>query len=352
MRRRRGDQHRVMRWLWTSRRFDARLARLALLPAAGLFRASMAARTLVYRRGWLPVRALPLPSVAVGNLTAGGSGKASISAWVARHYVARGVVPGVVVPALDGRAGVRAHAVPGAVVVADDDAARGAERVRAAGARVVVLEDAFQRLEVRRDYNVAVVSAETLHAVQWPLPAGPWREGWEALRRADALVITRKRAGAAAAHELAERLRPLVQGPVAVVSLGLREVEGLVSGRRLPAEVLRGKRVVAASSLADPDAFVAHVKSTGAAVQVAAAWKNPREFAPEDVAWLARATRKSDHVVVTEQDAVKLRDRWPNNTPEPFVAVLDLVWEAGGEAIVAGLDAVAGAAPQSPAQRF
>ena len=27
---RRGDTHRVMRWLWTSRRPDARLARLAL----------------------------------------------------------------------------------------------------------------------------------------------------------------------------------------------------------------------------------------------------------------------------------------------------------------------------------
>jgi tetraacyldisaccharide 4'-kinase len=234
------------------------------------------------------------------------------------------------------------------VVVADDDAARGAERARTAGARVVVLDDAFQRLDVRRDYNVAVVSAETLRAVQWPLPAGPWREGWEALRRADALVITRKRASEDAAHELAERLRPLVQGPVAVASLGLREVEGLVSGRRQPADVLRGKRVVAASSLADPDAFASHVKSTGAAVQVAAAWKNPREFAPEDVAWLARATRKSDHVVVAEQDAVKLRDRWPNNTPEPLVAVLDLEWEAGGEAILAGLDAVAGAAQRSP----
>ena len=33
--RRRGDTHRVMRWLWTSRRPDARLARLALLPVVG-----------------------------------------------------------------------------------------------------------------------------------------------------------------------------------------------------------------------------------------------------------------------------------------------------------------------------
>nr|MBA3260247.1 tetraacyldisaccharide 4'-kinase [Gemmatimonadales bacterium] len=57
---RRGDGHRVMRWLWTSRRPDARLARLALLPASGLWRGAMAVRGLAYRRGWLAVRDLPL----------------------------------------------------------------------------------------------------------------------------------------------------------------------------------------------------------------------------------------------------------------------------------------------------
>ncbi len=95
---RRGDSHRVMRWLWTSGRPDARLARLALLPASGLWRGAMAVRGLAYRRGWLPVHDLPLPSVAVGNLTVGGSGKTPIAIWIARHYVdgrpgSRGAAP-------------------------------------------------------------------------------------------------------------------------------------------------------------------------------------------------------------------------------------------------------------------
>ncbi|HMH55305.1 MAG TPA: tetraacyldisaccharide 4'-kinase, partial [Gemmatimonadales bacterium] len=71
---RRGDSHRVVRWLWTSRRPDARLARLALLPASGLWRGAMAFREAAYRHGWIGVTDLPLPSVAVGNLTVGGSG--------------------------------------------------------------------------------------------------------------------------------------------------------------------------------------------------------------------------------------------------------------------------------------
>jgi tetraacyldisaccharide-1-P 4'-kinase len=64
----------MVRWLWTSRRLEARLARGVLVPASALWRGAMAARAAAYRRGWLAVRDLPLPSVSVGNLTLGGSG--------------------------------------------------------------------------------------------------------------------------------------------------------------------------------------------------------------------------------------------------------------------------------------
>jgi tetraacyldisaccharide-1-P 4'-kinase len=124
-----------------------------------------------------------------------------------------------------------------------------------------------------------------------------------------------------------------------VAHLGLRYLEGLVSGIRHPAEALAGKRVVAASGIADPDAFVAQTKATGAAVQVAT-WRDHHEYRDEDVAWLAHAARRADHVVITQKDAVKLRDRWPSTVPEPLVAVLDLVWEDGGDRIAAALDAV------------
>jgi tetraacyldisaccharide 4'-kinase len=175
--------------------------------------------------------------------------------------------------------------------------------------------------------------------VRWPPPAGPWREGWSALERADAVIVTRKRATTEAAAELATELSGRITGPVAVAHLGLGTLEGLVSGTRRPADTLAGKRVVAASGIADPDAFVAQTKATGAAVQVAT-WRDHHDYRPEDVAWLAHAARRADHVVITQKDAVKLRDRWPAAAPEPLVALLDLRWEDGGDRIVGLLDAV------------
>lgn len=337
---RRGDAHRLIRWLWTSRRLDARLVRAGLLPLAGLWRAGMGARNLAYDRGWLPVHDLPLPAVAVGNLTVGGSGKTPIASWIAKHYAERGLTPGILLRGY-GRDEVLLHqrAVPAAKVVANPDRSLGAIEAKALGADVLVLDDAFQRRDVWRDINILVVSAETGRAVRWPLPAGPWREGVRAIRRANALIVTRKRADGASAFALARRLAPELSGPVGVLHLGVAQYRTLVSGRPVAASALAGTRVLAASAIADPEAFVAQTKATGAQVQVAI-WKDHHDFLDEDVAWLARATRKVDHVVLTEKDAVKLRDRWPASIPEPLVAELDLTWEEGEDGIVERLDAL------------
>jgi tetraacyldisaccharide 4'-kinase len=340
MARRSRDAHRVIRWLWTSRRVDARLARLALLPLAGLYRTAMTLRSWAYAGGLLEVRDLPLPSVSVGNLTVGGSGKTPIALWIAKHYAAGGVTPGVLLRGY-GRDEVRVHeqAVPAAHVVVDPDRWAGSQRALARGAEVLVLDDAFQRLDVRRDLNIVVLSVESSLAVRWPLPAGPWREGYAALDRADAVIVTRKRGTTEAAAALAEEVRRRFRGPVATVHLGVARYEGLVSRATADPTALRGTRVVAASAIGDPEAFVAQTKATGAAVQVAT-WKDHHEYTDEDLSWLAHAARRADYVVMTEKDAVKLRDRWPAGVPEPLVAILDLRWEAGGELITTALDAV------------
>jgi tetraacyldisaccharide 4'-kinase len=296
----------------------------------------------------MPVHDLPLPSVAVGNLTVGGSGKTPIAIWIARYFAARGRTPGVLLRGYGGgdEALVHARALPGGQVVADPDRVAGAERALARGATVLVLDDAYQRLDVRRDLNVLVVSAETTRAVRWPLPAGPWREDLSQAARADFVIVTRKRASREAAETLAAELHTAARCPIAIAHLGLSRLEGLQSGLAVPPSTLAGRRVVAASAIADPEAFVAQTKATGAAVQVAT-WNDHHDYGPEDIAWLAHAARRADHLVITEKDAVKLRGRWPADAPEPLVAVLDLTWEAGGEAFAIALDAVV-----TPAERL
>jgi tetraacyldisaccharide 4'-kinase len=332
---------RVAHWLWWSNHFFARVARVLLLPLALLHRAVMRARATAYRRGWFATRPLPLPAVAVGNLAVGGAGKTPVAAWIAAFYAHRGRRPGILLRGYGGdEHRVHERLVPGVIVVPNPDRAAGAETARAAGAQVLVLDDAYQRLDVARDLNIALLNTENARAVQWPLPAGPWREGWAALERADLIVVTRRRAPAYEARRLAQQLAARwPETPVAAVHLALQGFEGMRTRRQAKAADLAGKRVVVAAGIADPTSFAVQVRASGAIVQLVA-YQDHHPYPPADVEELVQAARGADYVVVTEKDAVKLRDRWPLDVPEPLVAVLRLRWELNGDAVERALEGI------------
>jgi tetraacyldisaccharide 4'-kinase len=333
----------VAQWLWWSGTVPARATRGVLLPFAILYRTVMSARAKAYRRGWLRRRPLPLPSVAIGNLAVGGAGKTPFAAWTAAYFARRGLRPGILLRGYRGdEQAVHQRLVPEAIVVANPDRVAGAASARAAGAQVLVLDDAYQRLDVARDVNVALVSTESAppRAVAWPLPAGPWREDWSALGRADVIIVTRRRAAIAESHRLAARIA--TRWPMAVVAsvhLAVEGLRGLRSGGRVSLGLLARKRVLVAAGIADPASFAAQVRATGATVQLMA-YQDHHPYPAGDVARLAQAAKDADYVVVTEKDAVKLRNRWPSDAPEPLVAELALHWELNGDAVERVLEGV------------
>lgn len=316
------------------------MLRLFLLPLSLLWRTVMVLREAGYRAGVFRTRRLPLPSVAVGNLSVGGSGKTPIASWVASHYAERGLRAGILLRGVGGDESIEhTQMVPGAIVVPNPDRVAGAARAVTEGAEVLILDDAFQRLDTARDLNLCLVSAEASRAVRWPLPAGPWREGFGALSRADVLIVTRKRADLATAQELANRLAPRVRGPVAIVHLSPGHLRGLVSGTEYPIEILNGKRVIAACAIADPESFARQLKRAGALVQMES-WKDHHAFDDEDIAWLIHAVDRSEFLVMTAKDAVKVRDRWPSSVREPLVVHLDIIFDSGADELREALDRV------------
>ena len=337
------NAQRFAQWLWWSGSAPARASRGVLLPFAMVYRTFMTARASAYKRRWLRRRPLPLPSVAIGNLAVGGAGKTPVAAWTAAYFARSGLKPGILLRGYSGdEQAVHQRLVPGAIVVADADRVAGGKRARALGAQVLVLDDAYQRLNVARDVNIAVVSTESAppRAIAWPLPAGPWREDWSALGRADVIIVTRRRAAIAEALRLAARIA--ARWPVAVVGsvhLALEGLTGLDSGRRVELTSLARKRVIVAAGIADPSSFAAQVRAAGAMVQLVA-YQDHHAYPAGDVARLAQAAKDADYVVVTEKDAVKLRRRWPTDAPEPLVAGLAVRWELNGDAVERVLEGV------------
>ncbi len=328
----------MVQWLWSDSA-GARLARLPLVPLAGLYSAVMWWRAR--QVGQRPPTRLPLPTIAVGNLSVGGTGKTPLAAWIAEYCARQGYTPAILLRGYGADEElVHARLVPRAVVVANPDRVAGAALARARGAQICVLDDAYQLTGVARDLNIAVVSAESAGGSPWPLPAGPWRERWETLDRADMIIVTRKGASASAAAAVADRLSAARSGvPICIAALELSHLEGMQSGARQMLEVLTGRPVIAAAGVADPSSFKAQLTTAGANVQLMA-YQDHHRYAPADVERLARAARAGDNVVVTEKDAVKLRPCWPGNAPEPLVAVLAIRWERNGGVLERAVDAV------------
>jgi tetraacyldisaccharide 4'-kinase len=313
---------------------------------AVVYDGAMRLRASAYRHGWFATERLPLPSVAVGNLSVGGAGKTPVAAWIAARYAAQGLKPGILLRGYGGdEALVLARLVPGAVVVANPDRMAGAARAQSAGASVLVLDDAFQHLRVARDLNIVVVSAESADAAPWTLPAGPWRESWRAVDRADWLVVTRKRASPEAVAALVERLGAARRElPLSVAHLALVGFEGMQTGEERAVEIVAGRRVLAAAGVGDPASLAAQLAALGASVQLVV-YQDHHAYSAADVGALLRAGAGADYVVVTEKDAVKLRGVWPRDASEPLVAQLRVSWERNGAPLERAVDAVGAREP-------
>lgn len=335
--------HRVTRWLWASRAPSARLTRLALLPPSLFYRSIASLRARAYRARLLPIGIPPVPTVAVGNLTVGGSGKTPLSGWIAQYYADRGLRSAIVLRGYGGDEGdVHRRQRPHVSVIEDPDRLAAARAAVAGGAQVIVMDDAYQRLDVGRDLNIAVVSAESSQAVRWTLPAGPWREGWPALRRADLVVVTRKWASLDAALRTAQRVHEAApRAKLAIAHLHLSGFQRLLSDTSVSLATLHGARVVVGAGIADPDAFARQCDALGADVRLVP-FADHHRYRARDIRRLLHGRAVVDYVVVTEKDAVKLRHQWPANAPEPLVAQMGIEWDRGTQTVETALNAAVG----------
>ncbi|GHD69492.1 tetraacyldisaccharide 4'-kinase [Jeongeupia chitinilytica] len=200
----------------------------ALVPLSLLFAAIGALRRRLFRRGIKRIARLPVPVVVVGNLTAGGTGKTPLTAYLARELVAHGFSPGIVSRGYGGQADAptpvapdsdpvqagdepvllaRAAGVP--VFVCRDRAAAG-RALLAAHPQVDVLlcDDGLQHYRLGRDIELCVVDGMRRFGNGWQLPAGPLREPQSRLASVDAVVVNGGAAGELHPRQFDMTLKP------------------------------------------------------------------------------------------------------------------------------------------------
>jgi tetraacyldisaccharide 4'-kinase len=302
----------VLERLWFDDSLAARSARLALTPPSWLYASIVRLRGALYDHHVLHAHAAPLPVLAIGNLSVGGTGKTPLAAWAAARLRDAGARPAVLLRGYgDDEPLVHAVLNPDIPVIADADRVEGARKARAAGADCAILDDGFQHRRLARLADWVLVAAEQPPESARALPAGPWREPPSALRRATVVIVTRKIASLEAATGVATRLATVHGVECAIVCLAPSGVVDARDGTVHELERLRGQRVLAVAAIGAPTAFVAQLRARGVAECDALLFRDHHRFTDDDVARIVRTAAHADVVVCTLKDAVKLAPLWP-----------------------------------------
>lgn len=305
----------------------------ALHPFSALFGSVISLRNYLYDSGRLFSVNANLPVVSVGNISVGGTGKTPVTAWLAGRFLEAGVKPGIILRGYGGDEQlVHQHLNPEAVVIASADRLRGSVDAHAMGARVAILDDAFQHRRIARGWDIVLLSADRWNERGRMLPSGDLREPIESLQRASLVIITRKAASRDKAVAIEKVIRSRFRDlPVAIARLipsALQNKQGDV----LPVGVLKGATALVFSAVGDNEAFQSQLRESGAIIQFES-FRDHHAFSSRDLARLAAKSAKVQYVVCTLKDAVKLWDNWPADAKPLWYVSQALVLESGAGAL-------------------
>lgn len=170
-----------------------------LSPLSFLYGVSM-----LLRRVMTSKKSYGIPIISVGNLIVGGSGKTPFTIALASRYdgvaiISRGYgrkSSGLVEVSCNGKiltdvqkSGdepmLMARSLPDASVIVSEDRHRAIELARENGARLIILDDGFNRVEIEK-FEIILEPLSVKNCL--PFPAGPFREFWFTEKYADVVA--------------------------------------------------------------------------------------------------------------------------------------------------------------------
>lgn len=307
--------------------------RIATILFSPFSRAVCRIKRRLYGSGRLKPASCPVPAVSVGNIAFGGSGKTPLAMEILSLFLAAGRRPAFVSRGYRGHwektggivsdghtlfgtwreSGDEPHMVarafPQAGVYVGRDRRASCRLAAAAGFDVVVLDDAFQHLRLRRDLDIVLHNPEAGRSL---------REGPRALRQADVIVTP---SGTGLRMDRMKRENP----GVAIFSC-TPAARALLRGggaEELPPAALSGRRVLAVCGIAFPERFFRLLEKTGAAIAGRMVFPDHHRY-PEASLRSIRKTAggiKPDAIVTTEKDLSKLVGRIGEPDTAPLYAL-------------------------------
>ncbi len=285
-------------------------------------------RNWCYDSGIFHSERIPVPVIAVGNITAGGTGKTPFVEYLLQRLLQRGkriavvsrgykrstrgtfiVSDGIKKYGSANQAGDEpmqlALKFPDVAVVVDENRVRGSfAAIQQSKPDVIILDDGFQHRAIERDCNILMIDGTISLSGMRMIPAGKRREPLSSLRRADMTVVSRT----TISSDLKKLVSRYSSAPMASVRFRPKKLVEIVSHRLCEFSEFQHQRCLTFCGIGNPESFAATLSETGLTSVEVMRFPDHHNYSIEDIHNIKHKALENEvsMIITTEKDAVRI----------------------------------------------
>ncbi len=300
------------------------LLRKIAFPFSLIYGLVVHVRNYLYDKGVFTSKTYGTPTICVGNLSVGGTGKTPMTEYLLRilqgHKVAvlsrgykrksRGfVLASHTSTVLDlGDEPYQLHRkFPDVAIAVDTDRRNGMEQLEInIKPDVVVLDDAFQHRKVKPTFSLLLTAYGQLYIDDWYLPTGSLRDAKKEADRADVIIVTKCPAGLATSDRKAMETKLQPQSHQKILFASLSYADQVIDGKgnTLPLGALKNNEITLVTGIASPKPLLQFLNAAGIKYKHYR-FGDHHHFTEKDI----QSFKGNQLVLTTEKDFVRLEDK-------------------------------------------
>jgi tetraacyldisaccharide 4'-kinase len=313
---------------------ESKLLRGLIYVPAKIYEMAVRLRMVLYEYEYLRPQALEKVVISIGNITLGGTGKTPLVEYIARYLSEENMDVGILSRGYKRKDSSRDQVVVSdgeQILVSVEEAGDepymlaqklkgvkivvGADRYRSGlfaekelGCEVLILDDGFQHLSLKRDLNILVLDATDPFGGGEMVPYGKMREPIYAVRRAQAIVVTR--ADRPFDQEMLDNVLTGLGLNVPIIYayhdiVGLRE---FATGKVAPLRTLNRARVGIVCAIGNPQIFIEDLQAYQAEIVSEHTFTDHYRYSQADIDRVVSEAKAAgaSFLATTEKDAVKM----------------------------------------------
>lgn len=291
------------------------MKRILTVPLSGLYALGVGIRHLLYDEHVLPTTEVNIPTICVGNIAVGGTGKTPHVEYLIRllskqykvAVLSRGYLrqtKGFIMA--DHQATVQTIGdeamqlylkFPEVCVAVCENRIRGIKQIQALrpDVEVVILDDAFQHRALKCGYNIILTRYDRLYVDDHLLPWGSLRDLKRRVFKANAVVVT----------HCPDQMQP-IEKRVVDNHLHLPPYIHLYFSKFHYGAIYRTGRPLVVAGIANPEYLMNLVNAHYPGAELMA-YADHHAFTPSDLRAIEQRAKDFDFIITTEKDFVRLQ---------------------------------------------